>query len=85
MRGGAQPVDSTTRIEAGSTAGSVGKDSQRADTPPLRTVAFEEFKKERGSEINRILNENKGKLMLLHHWLSLCWWSENYCYAFKML
>ncbi|KAJ8019432.1 Kinesin-like protein KIF9 [Holothuria leucospilota] len=59
MRVGGQPVDSTTRIEAGSTAGSVGKDSQRADTPPLRTVAFEEFKKERGSEINRILNENK--------------------------
>ncbi|XP_070571216.1 kinesin-like protein KIF9 [Ptychodera flava] len=31
----------------------------RASTPPLRTVAFEEFKHERGSEINRILTENK--------------------------
>ena len=30
-------------------------------TPPLRTVAFEEFKQERGSEIHRILLENKGK------------------------
>jgi hypothetical protein len=33
---------------------------QRPSTPPPRTVAFEEFKQERGSEINRILNENKG-------------------------
>ncbi|XP_064647221.1 kinesin-like protein KIF9 [Lineus longissimus] len=32
---------------------------QRPSTPPPRTVAFEEFKQERGSEINRILNENK--------------------------
>ena len=30
-------------------------------TPPSRTTAFEEFKQERGSEINRILIENKGK------------------------
>ena len=30
-------------------------------TPPSRTAAFEEFKQERGSEINRILIENKGK------------------------
>ncbi|PIK59490.1 putative kinesin-like protein KIF9 [Apostichopus japonicus] len=59
MRVGAQAVDSNARMEAGSTTGSLGKDSQRADTPPLRTVAFEEFKKERGSEINRILMENK--------------------------
>ncbi|CAH1788426.1 unnamed protein product [Owenia fusiformis] len=36
---------------------------QRPSTPPLRTVAFEEFKNERGSEINRILNENKDILV----------------------
>ncbi|GFR81074.1 kinesin-like protein [Elysia marginata] len=29
------------------------------DTPPNRTAAFEEFKTDRGSEINRILIENK--------------------------
>jgi len=29
------------------------------DTPPSRTVAFEEFKTEKGSEINRVLVENK--------------------------
>ena len=34
--------------------------SQRPGTPPPRSEAFEEFKQERGSEINRILNQNKG-------------------------
>ena len=29
-------------------------------TPPPKSEAFEEFKQERGSEINRIFNENKG-------------------------
>lgn len=33
--------------------------TQRAPTPPPRGEAFEEFKQERGSEINRILNQNK--------------------------
>ncbi|KAK7506301.1 hypothetical protein BaRGS_00002413 [Batillaria attramentaria] len=33
--------------------------AQRPSTPPSRTAAFEEFKQERGSEINRILIENK--------------------------
>ena len=33
----------------------------RAATPPPKSEAFEEFKQERGSEINRILNQNKGK------------------------
>jgi len=32
---------------------------EKPSTPPPRDVAFEEFKKERGSEINRILIENK--------------------------
>lgn len=36
--------------------------TQRAATPPPKGEAFEEFKQERGSEINRILNQNKGKL-----------------------
>lgn len=31
----------------------------RPSTPPTRTAAFEEFKQERGSEINRVLVENK--------------------------
>lgn len=29
--------------------------------PPTRTEAFEEFKTERGSEINRVLVDNKRK------------------------
>lgn len=33
---------------------------KRLPTPPPKDNAFEEFKKERGCEINRILNENKG-------------------------
>ncbi|KAK3744893.1 hypothetical protein QZH41_013769 [Actinostola sp. cb2023] len=41
---------------------------KRLSTPPLKGNAFEEFKKERGSEINRILSENKGKdhALLIH-------------------
>ncbi len=35
------------------------KDSTRPSTPPTKTVAFEDFKAERGAEINRIWNENK--------------------------
>lgn len=35
--------------------------SEASLTPPPKSTAFEDFKKERGSEINRILNENKGK------------------------
>lgn len=33
--------------------------TQRAATPPPKSEAFEDFKQERGSEINRILNQNK--------------------------
>ena len=58
--------ESAVRAETASAAGSGGPLSElpqppRASTPPLRTVAFEEFKHERGSEINRILLENKGR------------------------
>lgn len=35
------------------------KDSMRPSTPPSKAVAFEDFKAERGQEINRIWNENK--------------------------
>lgn len=55
--------DSATRQDIPSAAGSNGPPDSatqaRASTPPLRTVAFEEFKHEKGSEINRILMENK--------------------------
>lgn len=35
------------------------KDINRPSTPPTKVQAFEDFKAERGSEINRIWNENK--------------------------
>jgi len=35
------------------------KEPSRPSTPPSKSIAFEEFKQERGNEINRILNENK--------------------------
>ncbi|XP_054101546.1 kinesin-like protein KIF9 isoform X6 [Callithrix jacchus] len=38
------------------------KEPLRSDTPPSKPVAFEEFKNERGSEINRIFKENKSIL-----------------------
>ncbi|KAL6490359.1 hypothetical protein MHYP_G00007040 [Metynnis hypsauchen] len=36
---------------------------KRSDTPPSKMEAFEDFKMERGSEINRILKENKAVLL----------------------
>ncbi|XP_074802560.1 kinesin-like protein KIF9 isoform X4 [Natator depressus] len=38
------------------------EDSHRPSSPPSKLVAFEEFKNERGSEINRIFKENKAIL-----------------------
>ncbi|XP_049995532.1 kinesin-like protein KIF9 isoform X5 [Alexandromys fortis] len=38
------------------------KDQLRPSTPPSKPVAFEDFKNERGSEINRIFKENKSIL-----------------------
>ncbi|XP_067386554.1 kinesin-like protein KIF9 isoform X2 [Emydura macquarii macquarii] len=38
------------------------EDSHRPSSPPAKPVAFEEFKNERGSEINRIFKENKAIL-----------------------
>nr|XP_054754258.1 kinesin-like protein KIF9 [Lytechinus pictus] len=55
--------ESAVRTETASVTGSQGPAAEGATqgraTPPLRTVAFEEFKHEKGSEINRILMENK--------------------------
>ena len=45
---------------------SVQSPTQRAATPPPKSQAFEEFKQERGSEINRILNQNKGKVFAIY-------------------
>ncbi|KAK3083432.1 hypothetical protein FSP39_022438 [Pinctada imbricata] len=44
---------------ASSAQGSRGDKPPRPSTPPTRTEKFEEFKRERGVEINRILVENK--------------------------
>nr|XP_025036083.1 kinesin-like protein KIF9 isoform X2 [Pelodiscus sinensis] len=38
------------------------EDSHRPSSPPAKLAAFEEFKSERGSEINRIFKENKAIL-----------------------
>ncbi|XP_042584007.1 kinesin-like protein KIF9 isoform X2 [Cyprinus carpio] len=38
------------------------EEQHRTDSPPPKTEAFEDFKAERGSEINRILKENKAVL-----------------------
>jgi len=51
LEGSASPVSSAGNI---SQTGRV-----RPSTPPSRTTAFEEFKAEKGSEINRVLIENK--------------------------
>ncbi|NXJ97924.1 KIF9 protein, partial [Corythaixoides concolor] len=39
------------------------QDSQRPSSPPSKPVAFEQFKEECGSEINRIFKENKSILL----------------------
>ncbi|KAJ8418761.1 hypothetical protein AAFF_G00002600 [Aldrovandia affinis] len=39
------------------------KEHFRTDSPPPKATAFEDFKAERGSEINRILKENKAVLV----------------------
>ncbi|CAG5130384.1 unnamed protein product, partial [Candidula unifasciata] len=43
----------------GSSLGNITEKTPRTSTPPSRTSAFEEFKADKGSEINRILIENK--------------------------
>lgn len=47
--------------EEGLPPGSEGGAEPRPSTPPPRPEAFEQFKKERGSEINKIFVANKGR------------------------
>ncbi|KAL3854393.1 hypothetical protein ACJMK2_013664 [Sinanodonta woodiana] len=53
--------DAEDRTSPTSSAGGITKIEKQArpSTPPTRTAAFEDFKQEKGSEINRILIENK--------------------------
>ena len=44
-----------------------GRGEPRPSTPPPKEEAFEQFKKERGSEINKILLSNKGQWVQLKH------------------
>lgn len=63
--GHTSPVEREKEVEGSTSpvssvgAGPKPEKSARPSTPPSRTTAFEEFKQERGSEINRILIENK--------------------------
>ena len=41
-----------------------GRGEPRPPTPPPKAEAFEQFKRERGSEINKILLNNKGQLFI---------------------
>ena len=41
-----------------------GRGEPRPSTPPPKEEAFEQFKRERGSEINKILLNNKGQLFI---------------------
>ena len=41
--------------------GEGGRGDPRPSTPPPKEEAFEQFKRERGSEINKILLSNKGQ------------------------
>lgn len=67
-RRGKDPIDSSepkrleTQDEGKSTAttGTHRHNSLGPTTPPSKSEAFVEFKQERGSEISRILHENKG-------------------------
>ena len=47
--------------EGGGGDGGGGRGWPRPYTPPPKEEAFEQFKKERGSEINKILLSNKGQ------------------------
>ena len=44
----------------------VGGGGPRPSTPPPKEEAFEQFKKERGSEINKILLSNKGQWVQIY-------------------
>uniref|UniRef100_A0A8C0DZK3 Kinesin-like protein n=1 Tax=Balaenoptera musculus TaxID=9771 RepID=A0A8C0DZK3_BALMU len=53
---------SSTRPGKKSKSKKMFKEQLRPSTPPAKPVAFEDFKNERGSEINRIFKENKSIL-----------------------
>ena len=55
--------------EEGDGDGSGGRGGPRPSTPPPKEEAFEQFKKERGSEINKILLSNKGQWVQIYTWL----------------
>ena len=46
--------------------GGGGRGGPRPSTPPPKEEAFEQFKKERGSEINKILLSNKGQWVQIY-------------------
>ncbi|KAM6421833.1 kinesin-like protein KIF9 [Rhynochetos jubatus] len=53
----------TANIDAERSKPTPPEDSQRPSSPPSKPVAFEQFKEECGSEINRIFKENKSILL----------------------
>ncbi|XP_062518444.1 kinesin-like protein KIF9 [Corticium candelabrum] len=55
------PIDAILEEKTGEQSQTAG-DLNKPSTPPPRSEAFEEFKRERGSEITHILTENKSAL-----------------------
>ncbi|OXB63799.1 hypothetical protein ASZ78_016205 [Callipepla squamata] len=55
--------EDTANIDAQPSKPISEENSQRPSSPPSRAVAFEQFKEEGGSEINRIFKENKSILL----------------------
>ena len=76
----AKRVETQGQDEGKSTATTVARTqrqgSLRPTTPPPKSDAFMEFKQERGSEISRILHENKGR-RFLHGYIRLHQSSKN--------
>ncbi|KGL96230.1 Kinesin-like KIF9 [Charadrius vociferus] len=62
VKEGARNQD-TANIDAELSKPTPVEDSQRPSSPPSKPVAFEQFKEESGSEINRIFKENKSILL----------------------
>ncbi|NXW09310.1 KIF9 protein, partial [Fregetta grallaria] len=62
VKEGARNQD-TANIDAELSKPAPVEDSQRPSSPPSKPVAFEQFKEECGSEINRIFKENKSILL----------------------
>ncbi|XP_009570991.1 PREDICTED: kinesin-like protein KIF9, partial [Fulmarus glacialis] len=62
VKEGARNQD-TAHIDAELSKPAPVEDSQRPSSPPSKPVAFEQFKEECGSEINRIFKENKSILL----------------------